>query len=313
MAMASNHRCQRVGLFLVVLTLVSMLFWRFKEESPISFLHRGAYQHIRLNTKHPEDVVLIIKTGATEAFRTMPIHFITTITHTPNFLLFSDAEQHIGKYLLRDSLIRYSREDKEESKDFRLYREVQEFLELGQDPSHLEGGWELDKFKNLQMLKMSWELRPDAKWYVFIDADSYIFWANLLRWLGELDHEKPMYIGSPAYLSDQEFAHGGTGYIISQGAVQQTLGRDPDIPSKYTEDIRGSCCGDHILGRAMADHGVKLTKSWPRMNGEPPYSIEFREDQWCSPIMTCHHMSAVEIQEMWNFERVNATKDVRLV
>ncbi len=261
-----------------------------------------------------EKVLLIMKTGATEALDKLPIHLMTTLPHVPNLLIFSDAEQRIGDYDVYDALEGYSEEMMKEKDDFKLYRHLKEYLPLGQDPKRLklQGGWELDKWKFIHILSKTYKARPDLEWYLFMEADSYVIWPNLLRWLKDFDYNQTFYLGSPSYLGNLLFAHGGTGYIISNAAMRTTVGKDPDIGNKYIEDTSHTCCGDGIVAKALLDNGVTLTSSWPRLNGEPPYLIPFSEEQWCSPVVTFHHMLPIDVELMWEFERANATADVSM-
>jgi hypothetical protein len=274
---------------------------------------KSPYTHIELDDLvGSEGVQVVFKTGATEVLDKLPVHFVTTLTHVPNFLFFSDIDQVLGDYVIYDSLDEISERMKAENGDFELYRQLKKIMPLRQDPKRLKlkGGWELDKYKNVHILQKAYRINPSAKWYIFIDADTYVLWPNLLRWLNTLDHTKPLYMGSPTYVGDVEFGHGGTGYILSQGAIQKTVAVDPEFASKYEEDAARSCCGDHILGKSMLDNGIHLTKSWPKLNGEPPYLIPFTDEQWCQPIVTLHHMLPVDIEDMWAFERENATVQV---
>ncbi|KAI9716937.1 MAG: hypothetical protein M1812_005086 [Candelaria pacifica] len=258
-----------------------------------------------------EKVLLIMKTGATEALDKLTIHLMTTIPHVPNFLIFSDAEQRIGDYDIYDALEGYSEELMKERDDFKLYRYLQEYMPLGQDPKRLklQGGWELDKWKFMHILSKTYKARPELDWYLFMEADSYVIWPNLLRWLKDFDHNQIFYLGSPSYLGNVLFAHGGTGYILSNAAMRASVGKDPDIGDKYNQDTGQTCCGDGVVAKALLDNGVTLTSSWPRLNGEPPYTIPFSEEQWCSPVVTFHHMLPIDVELMWEFERVNATAE----
>lgn len=44
-------------------------------------------------------------------------------------------------------------------------------------------GWKLDRFKFLPMVDKTYQMRPCADWYVFIEADVYYFWGMLNRCL----------------------------------------------------------------------------------------------------------------------------------
>jgi hypothetical protein len=259
-----------------------------------------------------EDVHLIIKTGATELFDKLPVHFVTTLTHVPHYTIFSDIDQKLGDYVIHDSLIDYNKTTKENNPDFKLYLALQTDKPLRQDPKRLKykGGWELDKYKNIYTLSKTFKERPDAKWYLFIDADTYVMWPNLLRWLRGKDYTKPLYFGSPAMFKDITFGHGGTGYLVSNGAMQHVVGNNPNVAKSYEDEAANSCCGDHVLAKLMLDHGIELTRADPSFNGEPQYTVKFDDDKWCKPAITFHHMYPSDIEHMWEFEREHAVANV---
>lgn len=256
------------------------------------------------------DILLVLKTGATEAYDKLPIHFLTTLRCIKDYILFSDMEMNMAEYHLIDTLDEISPEAKKDNGDFQLYETLKEYGRMHQDPRDLKqggNGWSLDKYKFLPMLLKTWKYRKDAKWYVFIEADTAVNWDNLRTFLNKLKSDKPYYIGSPTYL-DIEFAHGGTGYIISQAAMERGVGRHPDISLRYDKDVRGICCGDRMIARVMLDERVKLTKAWPMLNGEKPLTLPYGRNQWCQPVLTMHHATAEEVSEVWNFEQLRRAK-----
>ena len=272
-----------------------------------------AFRHLSSeDLEGSEDIHLIIKTGATELFDKLPVHFVTTLNHVPHYTIFSDIDQKLGDYIIHDSLVDYNTTTKENNPDFKLYMALQHDKPLRQDPKRLKykGGWELDKYKNIYTLSKTFKERPDAKWYLFIDADTYVMWPNFLRWLKGKDHTKPLYFGSPAMFKEITFGHGGTGYLVSNGAMQHVVGNNPAVAKNYEDEAANSCCGDHVLAKLMLDHGIELTRANPNFNGEPPYTVRFDDEKWCQPVVTFHHMSPPDIEDMWEFERENATANV---
>ena len=258
-----------------------------------------------------EDVVVVIKTGATEIYRTLPIHLTTTLTHTPNHLLFSDHEQQIAQYKIQDALDEVSEGIISGNKDFELYLDQKKFMALGQSPEYLElkGGWELDKYKNIHMMNKTWKQNPNAKWYLFIDADSYVMLSNLLPYLRGLDHTKRLYMGDVYEINNLKFAQGGTGYVISHGAMRHVMQEDPDMPYKFEQMAKDNCCGDYVLGEVMKAHKIVLSETYPNFCGEGPARIGFLPENHCQPVVTMHHMRPSEISDMWTFERRLARSD----
>ena len=254
------------------------------------------------NTK---DILVVMKTGATEAYDKLPIHFMTTLRCVNDSILFSDMEMDMAGHHLIDTLDEVADDIKKDNGDFDLYRLLQEYQQLHEDPRPLKegaNGWNLDKYKFVHMLLKTYKYRSDVPWYIFIEADTGVIWDNMRTLLNKYDSRKPYYLGSPTYL-DIEFAHGGTGYIISQAAMEAAVGKHLDIATKYDKDVQGFCCGDRMIGRILLDENVKLSKAWPMLNGEKPLTLPFSKSHWCQPVITMHHMTAQEVSQVWNFEQ----------
>ena len=176
---------------------------------------------------------------------------------------------------------------------------------LGTDTAPADGnwaidGWALDKYKFLPMIEQAWKMRSDKKWHFFCETDTYVVWDNLFRFIANLDHQAPYYMGSPSpgrLINDDDpdsatfFANGGPGFVLSSVATGQLLVRQEDT-SKYISHrwlylLRVDPCGDSILGWAL--HGVRISLSgfWPMFNSHPLHAIPFGVDHWCQPVLTC--------------------------
>ena len=246
-----------------------------------------------------------MKTGGTEAYDKLPIHFMTTLQCMKDVIIFSDMEMQMGQYHIIDALKGVDESIKKDNPDFDLYTQLKESERLGEDPRNLKdgfSGWNLDKYKFLPMFAQTWKYRQDAKWYIYVEADTGMNWSNLRKFLDMLDPKQPLYVGSPTYL-DIEFAHGGTGYILSGAAMEQGIGKHPDMQDKYDKTVHDICCGDRMIAKVLEEEKIKLTKAWPMLNGEKPLTVPFTEAHWCAPILTMHHMTAQEVSQVWNFEQ----------
>lgn len=260
------------------------------------------------------DVQIIVKTGANEVYEKLPTQLLTSLRCYSNHqvLLFSDLEQEIGPRHIYDVLANVT-ESVKAGPEFKYYRTLQELKENRQDISTTEqrGGsaWDLDKFKFLHMMEKTWTLRPGLKWYVFIEADTYLFRSNLLLWLQRLDASKPLYLGSPAFAHDESFAHGGSGIILSGTALAQFADGDPGIAARYDEKMRKEQYGDQGLTRALRDKNVELSGRWPMIQGESPKTLPFGPGPgsdgkyWCQPLITMHHVSPDDVATVWKLEQ----------
>jgi hypothetical protein len=292
---------------------------------PISFTYNNGAASSTTTTDCPDlpglnDIFIILKTGVTEARDKVPIHLETTLRCIPNYIIFSDHDETIGNIPIHDVLTSVSDNIKSTNPDFSIYNRVRAngrssltTTDLNPDTNSAFGkprnpGWKLDKWKFLPMLSETLRVRPDAKWYVFMEADTYFFWPNLLAWLGKLEHQRPYYLGNQMQIADVVFAHGGSGFVLSLPAIRAAV-------TLYEQDVAGwdrftdeHWAGDCVLGKLMADAGVGLTWAWPVLNSGQPGEIDFfsegyHKKPWCYAPIAYHHLGPGQIRELWEFER----------
>ncbi|KAH6868982.1 hypothetical protein B0T10DRAFT_419048, partial [Thelonectria olida] len=90
-------------------------------------------------------------------------------------------EQNFGNYYLYDVLFDVFSEAKQGLMLFDVC-DAQANCPMSQKDytSEMRGRWELDKYKLLHMIERTWKMRPTKKWYVFTEADNYVFCSNLI-------------------------------------------------------------------------------------------------------------------------------------
>ncbi|KAI1424139.1 hypothetical protein F5Y12DRAFT_715670 [Xylaria sp. FL1777] len=270
-----------------------------------------------------DGILLVMKTGATEAFDRLPTQLLTTMSCLPDskFLLFSDLEQQMGPYHLYDALSEIDEADKARLRDFDLYRSQQECAvsqKLCIDATaEAHNAWVLDKYKFLPMIEQTWRMRPGRDWYIFAEADTYVFWANMIHWLKKqsgLNPREKIYLGSRSFVSGRPFAHGGSGYILSGAVMKHLVEKHTNLTRQYTQKGTEECCGDLLVALALDEHeGVKIRQTWPMINGEKPTTLPYGRDHWCEPILTMHHMNAEEISTVWQFEQTRKTDRILMI
>ncbi|KAI2632619.1 glycosyltransferase family 31 protein [Hypomontagnella submonticulosa] len=250
------------------------------------------------------NVLVIVKTGASESFARVPTQLVTVLRCVSDFLIFSDMEQTIAGHYVHDSLQTVLSSVMEANPNFDLYHE-QKACVVDQQNCHIEGkqgmefdAWNLDKYKNVHIIEKTYKMRPNYDWYIFIDADTYVLWNNLAQWLGKLGDPstKKRYLGSVAVADNLYFAHGGSGYILSQATMQDLAVNHSGFANKYDTLAETSCCGDYVTAIALNETvGIGVQQSWPTVNGENPYTIPYGPREWCHPIVTMHHMGSEDI------------------
>lgn len=270
------------------------------------------------------DVLVILRTGATESQEKVPIHFRTTLRCVPNFVVVSDFDEVIDGVEVTNVLDGVSDATKKEHEDFKLYHHLQERGRKGLPSQKVitamsgsskgdylqtdNAGWKLDKWKFLPMIDHAYKKKADAKWFVFIEADTFLGWSNLLEYLGKFDDNKPYYIGKHLYINDVEFGYGGAGFILSNPAIRKVVEQRSTHVSEYEEFTKSHWVGDCAVGKVMEDVKIPLHRAFPHLQGDSPATVDpattkIDRDLWCFPAITYHHVSPAEIEELWAFEQ----------
>lgn len=257
------------------------------------------------------EVLVLLKTGATELYEKLPTHFVTTFKCVPNFMIFSDLNQTFGDIPIYDAIAPVSEAVRENHEDFALYRDIGQWQREGQDVSKLKGGsgWNLDRWKFLPMLFQAFETADEEiEWFVMIEADTSISWLNLLLYLETMDSSEAYYLGAQNQLGDTTFAHGGSGIVISRAAADKlsahryNTGKET-YDSAWETSTAASCCGDAIVAEAFLEAGVPLSPAWPLIQGEEISTVDFTGHHWCAPPITWHHVTPIEVDTYWQFEK----------
>lgn len=271
-----------------------------------------------------EDVVFIIKTGATEVDEKIPVHFNTTLRCFPNYLIFSDYGEDYEGHTIYDALGEIVDHIRLDNDDFELWRRLHDKGRTGLAANELSindhadpnggggnpdnGGWRLDKFKNIPMVNYTIHRFPDAKWFIYTDADTYIVWSNLLKWVKQMNPKKLSYLGSPAMIDDQVFGHGGSGYIISNALMKKAADVYNEKQQKWDDYAASHWAGDCVLATLLEDIGGPLTWSYPVIQGGDPMVMDFWETGydrrlWCYPVVSYHHIKPSTVASLWHLEQ----------
>ncbi|KAI0476516.1 hypothetical protein GGR56DRAFT_694051 [Xylariaceae sp. FL0804] len=165
----------------------------------------------------------------------------------------------------------------------------------------------LDKYKFLPMVERAWMMRPGERWCLFYEADTYVVWDTLLRFLDNLDHDTPPYIGCQKpdhHRAGREaitrIASSSSGVLLSRAAMVKLLHRKAGKHGRpvQREDVRG----DGVLARALKHVGVTLSGFWPLFNPFPSHAVSFSEPYWCQPVMTPNQSRPEDMRALWEWE-----------
>lgn len=175
-------------------------------------------------------------------------------------------------------------------------------------------GWELDALKvgtiprtvrqqlldanNAQFipsLEHVWKQMPDKKWYVMQDDDTFILRPSLYRFLAHLDPSKALYLGNAVGDYKGRFAHGGSSFILSNGAMTKLLNGNPELVSQAYVASLDETWGDKLVATTLIKAGIYLSERYRHFfNGEPPLITRISADRLCSPILSFHGLSRPE-------------------
>ncbi|KAI5265624.1 hypothetical protein E4T47_08461 [Aureobasidium subglaciale] len=234
-----------------------------------------------------EDVLVILKTGATESPTKLPVHFRTTLKFMPNYVVYSDIEESVDGHSVVDALDTVSNVYRINNSDFELYTRLKKDGRASSNPQELQQwssvqnsgagmidnpAWTLDKWKFLPLIDKALQHRSDANWYFFVEADTAILWSNLAEWLAKFDKTQPYYLGNQQQIGDVVFGHGGSGEImVSQSGQlpsheieavwhleQQLLGRNESCSLRYKD----------VFERFVLPHLQPSKDDWDNLSAE---------------------------------------------
>ncbi|KAL4923556.1 uncharacterized protein BDV17DRAFT_276754 [Aspergillus undulatus] len=148
---------------------------------------------------------------------------------------------------------------------------------------------------------------PEIKWYIFMEADTYILWPGMLGWLSKLDASKPYYLGNQMQIRDILFAHGGSGFVISRPAMAVATDLLSSKRAYWDKITESEWAGDCVLGILLKEAGIELNWAWPMLQLAPVQEIDhfagnYGRTPWCYPAVSFHHLRPEAVKELANFE-----------
>ncbi|KAF2810466.1 uncharacterized protein BDZ99DRAFT_443269 [Mytilinidion resinicola] len=259
------------------------------------------------------DVQLVLKTTATEVLSNLPVHLETTLRCVPNYLIYSDHAESLAGIPIHDALSSLPNILNSPRPEFALHNHLHAHGRAGLNtttPLNTTSARTLAKWKTIPTLHDVLHRRPTAKWFVFIDLDTYIVWPNLLAYLARFDARKPWYITQRAHRGTrpQVFANSGAGYALSAPAVRKMLAHVRAHRKSFEKLIESEWGADVLLYQALKDVGVELFSAFPHFQGAAPPGLDLNATQigrrpWCYAPVSYGHMRPEERRALWEFEQ----------
>ncbi|CDR98742.1 uncharacterized protein SPSC_06135 [Sporisorium scitamineum] len=269
--------------------------------------------------------VIVLKTGASVLFDRLPVQLLLAqsdihpsihLTGTPaysgpSFFIYSDAPAQLGAFTVRDAFVNvstYALNSPEFGPRYTSLHNLLSSMENSRASSFTEG-WNLDKWKFLYMWQDAYRLSPNAEWYIGYEADTYVVWDSLFRFLVEQDSGKEQLFGCGYVLmtNQETFANGGCPYVISGALMRSTFGKDQHFAEKFDKVVEKSCCGDAELSIALRKSATVplngLADAGARFQREPPREVLFDEGNWCQPIFSFHHLGPDQVTQLSRIHR----------
>jgi hypothetical protein len=250
-----------------------------------------------------------VKTGIEIAIDRAPIQLVTFLQPCSNVVFISDYPGTVGAHhffpVLHTALYKRSQERRDANRRDTTRRSqnvVEQVI-----PNEKSTGWKSDTHKNLPGFDHLYTKFPNADWYIMIDDDTFLFLENLEEYLAPYDPSQPFFFGSANKFKGCDgvkrlgdgplFAHGGSGIILSRGALQKMIPIIPQCIKKYEK----CWAGDIKIGLCLRDIQVLMTPGGS-FNKDPPHQeFSFPWDPCTKPI-TFHHLLGHQIQSLYDLE-----------
>jgi hypothetical protein len=267
------------------------------------------------NAPYPVEIdklVVTIRTTATEAFAKLPMSLLLadTIYHD-NINIVSDLHMDIGAFHVHDILEHIDSRIMASNPDLQRHGRQIRLAEASIDLSvakennaekEKEVMAKLDKYKYIRMLEKAWQLKPDRKWYMFVDADTYVFRPNLMHWLGRFDSTEAIFFAD-APNSDLPGAGSGA-FILSEKVMRKLFAEGGNIAATWDARISDYQSGfDAVVAAMEAELKLGFNRTWPGISSYNPTTAPYGPGLWCEPVLSLHDVSIETASDLWRLQR----------
>jgi len=284
--------------------------------------------HIDESPSHEyDDIALCIKSGADVFYDRIPGLLKTYPRYIRNKIIVGEKPGYkLGNYTMHDVCTptygeiketywsKFKKEGEEENQNDKKDEGTEDDLVNGRKQDFNQLGWQLDVYKNIPAFKLLYDTYPNAKWYMMVDDDTYVFLSNLKKRLSFYDPEEKLYLGLswpiptgcfPSW-NDARFAHGGAGIILSHAAMVAFVG-NYDVCLKsfddcYAGDVRMALCLNTVGIRINRSEFRHVGINWRGHSDQAP-SLEYSWLEPCDLPLTFHHLFAKQQKLLFDIQR----------
>jgi len=300
--------------------------------------------HVNESPSHEyDDLALCIKSGADVFYDRIPGLLKSYPKYVRNKIIVGEKPGYrIGNYTMHDVCTptygeiketywsKNKKEDEnekdktnnqEENKD-NIVKDTND-INQGRKQDFSKLGWQLDVYKNIPAFKLLYDTYPNAKWYMMVDDDTYVFLSNLKKRLSFYNPDEKLYLGAswpiptgcfPSW-SMARFAHGGAGIILSRAAMLAFIG-NYDVCVKSFDDCYA---GDVRLALCLNTVGIRLNRSerhvnvnWRGHSDQAP-NLEYSWLEPCDLPLTFHHLFSKQQKLLFDIQRYHNRDSYQLL
>jgi len=292
--------------------------------------------HVEESPSHEyDDLALCIKSGADVFYDRIPGLLKSYPKYVKNKIIVGEKPGYrVGNYVMHDVCTptygeiketywsQFKDEKKEEENNKKDHTEDKDDLTKGRKQEFNKLGWQLDVYKNIPAFKLLYDTYPNAKWYMMVDDDTYVFLSNLKKRLSYYNPDDKLYLGAswpiptgcfPSW-SMARFAHGGAGIILSRGAMLAFIEKY-DYCVKSFDDCYA---GDVRLALCLNTVGIRINRlnhtniSWRGHSDQAP-NLEYSWLEPCDLPLTFHHLYSKQQKLLFEIQRYNNRDSFQLL
>lgn len=292
-----------------------------------------------------DDVVVVVLTSSTETQASLQSYLNNGLRCFPrsSVLLFSEVDDvlpppddspDLGSLKIHSALKHLPSSIISENEEFALQATLTTLRSQNLDASSFATHHQITKLQKWRLLPavlQSLVLRPNARWFMVVNTETYVSQHNLHLWLSSFNASEPQYRGGPLLLGSRLFGAIGAGIVLSSSAVKrlaETAAKP--IPSESSSSSEASVSpspirrypvryssesqtnhaserqthlgkwylktaqerwSDMVLATALEDSGIRLNRSFPVLHSLNPWIQDWTENVWCRGKVTWGKMN----------------------